>query len=43
MFINVRGRERIKICRLHKLANILSMSSFVIQGIIGVTLFINLK
>ena len=38
-----KGRELSNILRLHRFSNYLSMFSFVIQGIIGVMLFINLK
>ena len=38
-----KGRELSNILRLHRFSNYLSMFSFVIQGIIGMRLFLNLQ
>jgi hypothetical protein len=38
-----KGREQVRILRLHQSASYFSICSFVIQGIIGMTLFLNLK
>jgi hypothetical protein len=37
-----KGREQLKIFRLHKFSNYLSMCFFVIQGIIAVRLFLSM-